>query len=77
MTLHEWCQYCCFKRRTEDKKLNGCWLRVKHAVDPQLILWANYGISPSQLVLRRMLYYLFQIAILVGSYFVVLSLELR
>jgi hypothetical protein len=42
-----------------------------------LIIWANYGSSRTWIFFRRLLYYIFQLSILVGSYYAVLILENR
>lgn len=75
--LHYFCFCCCFKQRTEDKRFNGRFLRVKRAVDPELIIWGNYGFSRAGIFCRRLMYYIFQLSILIASYYAVLVLENR
>lgn len=60
-----------------DKRFKGKWLAVKKAVDPELIIWENYGIGVCQRLGRGCTFWLFFIGILMFCLWSVVNLENR
>lgn len=66
---------CLYDEELEKKRFRGSWLRIVKAVDPELITWPNWSLSKTSRSCRIVAYVLFQIAILIISYVIVLQLE--
>jgi len=43
-------------------------LKVEETVDPELIIWDNYGIRLPERILRRSLFVFFLVALLLGCF---------
>ena len=67
--------YCFYDEKLEKKRFQGTWLNIVRAVDPELINWQNWNLSKTSRRCRIFVYVLFQLAILVASYSIVLQLE--
>ena len=66
---------CCKSEKRKSKMLNGKWLHVEQAVEPELLIWENFGVSTSSRFFRLMFYIIFVIAMLVGCVYIISYLE--
>lgn len=64
-------------RFERDKRFKGQWLTVKRAVDPELVIWENYGINLLSRIIRTCIFWLFFIGILSFCFWSVVNLENR
>jgi hypothetical protein len=66
---------CCFKSGFRDVKFNKRWLRVKKSVDPELLIWQNYGVTKMSRCLRICLYSVIMGIILIVCFYGILFFE--
>ena len=59
----------------QKKLFRGKWLRVRPAVDPELLLWENFGITSRQKCLRSTLYWIYMIVLMISSFYLIVYLE--
>jgi len=61
---------------SKKKKLfHGKWLRVRPAVDPELLLWEKFGLTRKQKCLRTTLYLIYMIILMLCSFYIIVYLE--
>ena len=54
---------------------NGKWLNVEQAVEPELLIWENFGVSTSSRFFRLLFYIIFVFAMLVVCIYIISYLE--
>ena len=53
----------------------GRFLDIKKAVDPELMLWHNFGVSKKQRCLRTIIYIVFFVIVVGGLFYSILFLQ--
>ena len=66
---------CCFAKNAQDIKFKNKWLRMKKAVDPELILWENYAVSRRSKCARKVVFVFGMIALLLCCFEIVFTFE--
>ena len=66
---------CCTPKSIKKKLFRGKWLRVRPAVDPELLLWENFGLTSMRRCLRTTLYLIYMIILLLCSFYMIMNLE--
>lgn len=67
--------YCCVPEKMQKRKLRGKFLRVEEAVEPDLLIWQNFGVTRAQSCLRVLLYIVYVVIMLGGCFLGVVFLE--
>lgn len=73
--LRYWVCCCCVSRRLGQVLFKGRFLKVKKAVDPELLCWQNFGVSKKQRCLRTLIYIIFVILVLGVCFYSILFLQ--
>ena len=66
---------CCMSKRQKSKLFKGKWLKVQPAVEPELLLWENFGVSRWGRFLRVLLYVVFVLVMLIVCFYIISYLE--
>lgn len=66
---------CCRSKRYDDVLFQNRFLKVQPAVEPDLMLWENFGISKKNRCVRIVLYIIFVVSILLICFYSILVLE--
>ena len=74
-TLFTRCFKCCFKKDLQNIKFKDIWLDTAQSVEPELLLWQNYGVSKTQKCLRHFFFLICIIGLLSTSFYSVLYFE--
>ena len=53
----------------------GNWLKVSRGVEPELLLWENFGVTNSSKFVRLLIYIVFVFIMLIVCFIIILSLE--
>jgi hypothetical protein len=53
----------------------GNWLHVSRGVEPELLLWENFGVTNSSKVVRLFMYIVFVFFMLIVCFYIILVLE--
>jgi hypothetical protein len=68
--------FSCFQTEKQKKKhFRGNWLKVTRGVEPELLLWENFGVTSSSKVVRLLVYIVFVIFMLIVCFYIILLLE--
>jgi hypothetical protein len=67
--------YCCTNSRQKSKLFKNRWLKVEQAVEPELLIWENFGVGRINRVIRILFYLIFVLFMLVLCFYVVSYLE--
>jgi hypothetical protein len=70
--------YCCFcikSQRVEKIKFHDKFMKVKLAVEPDLILWQNFGVSKKSRFFRSIVFIFFTSLVLSFCFYGILQLE--
>jgi hypothetical protein len=66
----------CFQTDNHRAKMfKGNWLKVSRGVEPELLLWENFGVTYSSKLIRLFIYIIFVVIMLVICFYVILLLE--
>jgi len=63
---------CCFKKDFYNIKFRNKWLSTYASVEPELLLWQNYGVSKKQLCFRTIFFTICMLGLLSVSFYSVL-----
>lgn len=66
---------CCLSEERKSRLFNGKWLHVEAAVEPELLIWENFGVSRSSRFFRIIFYILFVLFMLVACTYLISTLE--
>ena len=66
---------CLIPSRMKKKLLHNNWINVTPAVDPELLLWENFGVRGKQKCIRVAVYLLYMFTLLIGCFYGILYLE--
>ena len=64
--------FCCKSKRMERIIFHNKFLRLKPAVEPDLILWQNFGVSKKSRCIRTIIFLLFTLLLLIVCFFGIL-----
>lgn len=67
--------WCCTSEKRKSRFFNRKWLVLEEAVEPELLLWENFGVSSSSRFFRVIFYFLFVILMLVVCTYIISYLE--
>mmetsp|Transcript_511 Transcript_511/g.521 ORF Transcript_511/g.521 Transcript_511/m.521 type:complete len:488 (-) Transcript_511:930-2393(-) len=78
-TLSRWMYsiFGCASYRQRNKIFKKKWLDVKRGIEPDLLIWENFGVSRFSRFLRIILYVFFVFAMLIVCFYFILQLERR
>jgi hypothetical protein len=65
----------CFKKDLQNLKFKQQWLRASLSVEPELMLWQNYGVSKYQRCFRTLIFTICMLGLLSASLYSVLYFE--
>jgi hypothetical protein len=66
---------CCISEKRKSKLFKNNWLTVKHSVEPELLIWENFGVTVWSRMIRMLLYIVFVLMMLVVCFYIILFLE--
>jgi hypothetical protein len=66
---------CCMSKKQKSKLFKNKWLIVEPAVEPELLLWENFGVSTSSRFVRVLFYIMFVLIMLVVCFYIISLLE--
>ena len=66
---------CCMSKKQKSKLFKGKWIKVQPAVEPELLLWENFGVSQWGRFVRVMLYVIFVLVMLIVCFYIISYLE--
>jgi len=67
--------YCCASKKQTERLFKGTWLKVEQAVEPELIIWENFGVRIFNRMFRIIFYIIFVFSLLTLCFYVVSILE--
>ena len=67
--------YCIIPDSRKKRLLNGKWLKVLPAVDPELLKWENFGVRGKKKCIGITIFVLYFSALLLGCFYLVSYLE--
>ena len=66
---------CCMSKKQKQKLFKNTWLKVQPAVEPELLLWENFGVSRGSRIIRTGAYVLFVLVMLTVCFYIISFLE--
>jgi len=66
---------CCISNKSKSKLFKGKWLKIEKSVEPELLIWENFGVTGISRFFRLMLYIVFVILMLVLCFYIISLLE--
>lgn len=66
---------CLQTEKQKAKKFKGRWLKVNRGVEPELLLWENFGVTGSSKMIRLFIYIIFVVFMLIFCFYIILVLE--
>lgn len=67
--------YCCTPKLYRKKLFRDKWIKVKRAVEPELLIWENFGVTKKSRFVRILLYLIFVVFMLGVCFFIIGILE--
>jgi len=67
--------YCCTSQKRKTKLFKDKWLHVEQAVEPELLIWENFGVSYFSRFFRIILYLIFVLFMLLVCFYTIAFLE--
>jgi len=67
----------CISQSWRAKLFRGRWLKVDRPVEPELLIWENFGVTTGSRFMRIVSYLIFIIVVLVGCLFMVSWLNMK
>ena len=67
---------CCRSQRHKDRFFRGYLLNVAPSVEPELLIWENFGVGKFSKAIRYILYIIFVILMLAVCFYIISYLEL-
>lgn len=67
--------YCCTSQKRKTKLFKNKWLHVEQAVEPELLIWENFGVSYFSRFFRIILYLIFVLFMLLVCFYTIAFLE--
>ena len=67
-------RWCC-NGSIKKLKFHSKYLEVQKTVDPELIIWQNFGMSQKQRFVRKVIYYFYVLIVLLFCFYSILRLE--
>jgi len=65
----------CISEKRKSKLFRKKWLQVSRGVEPELLIWENFGVSTSSRLVRVVIYVMFILFMLVVCFYLVYNLE--
>lgn len=66
---------CLQTERQKFRLFRGHWLKVTRGVEPELLLWENFGVTGSSKLIRLFIYIIFVLIMLTICFYIILLLE--
>ena len=66
---------CFISDKNRKKLFKDRWLKVQKGIEPELLIWENFGVSTFSRIMRVMLYIIFVFVMLVFCFWSILKLE--
>ena len=66
---------CCMSQKQKSKLFKGKWLNVERAVEPELLIWENFGVTKGSRFLRVIFYIVFVLFMLLVCFYIIQLLE--